>query len=276
MVKVKLSLFSAGYCPLKEKMMAEGGRKTKMPYPSLVALIEHPSFGPIVFDTGYSERMLAITSKFPGKIFRKITPFQSGPGRNAADFVRSKGYDPTEIRHLIVSHYHSDHIGGLRDFSNATYVYRKDSFDPVRSLKGLKAVLKGFLPDLIPEDLETRSEYIEEKAKVKLPEELAPFEFGYDLFGDGSLIAIDVPGHADGMIGILLRTDEDRDVFLIADATWVRDNYRYNRRPSWLANQLASDLSVYWTTFDRIRELHRRNPNLELIPSHCRETFPDL
>lgn len=274
MVKVNLSLFSAGYCPLKEKMMMEGGRKLKLPFPSLVALIEHPKFGPIVFDTGYSERMLAITSKFPGSIFRRITPFESGPGMNAADFVRSKGYEPSDIRHLIVSHFHSDHIGGLRDFPSATYIYRKDSFDTVRSLRGLKAVLKGFLPALIPEDIEERSDPIEEKTIVQLPEELAPFEFGYDLFGDGSLIAIDVPGHADGMIGILCTTEEGRRVFLIADATWVRDNYRHNRKPSWLANKLASNLPVYWTTFERVRELHKRNPELELIPSHCRETFP--
>jgi hypothetical protein len=46
-------------------MMFKGASSNKVKIPVLVALIEHPVHGKILFDTGYSERFYKATSKWP-------------------------------------------------------------------------------------------------------------------------------------------------------------------------------------------------------------------
>ena len=77
-------------------------------------------------------------------------------------------------------------MAGLRDFPSAGQIIcRASAWQSVRHTHGLAALAKGFLPGLLPPDIEQRLHFVDAvTGSVSAP--LVSFGSGYDLFGDGS------------------------------------------------------------------------------------------
>ena len=58
----------------------------------------------------------------PYSLYRRITPLFLRPELAVARQLGAFGLKPPDIRLIFVSHFHADHIAGLRDFPDATYV----------------------------------------------------------------------------------------------------------------------------------------------------------
>jgi len=269
---VELSLHAAGYCTHPEWVTLRGGSFRSIRFPAGFARIVHPTYGTILFDTGYSDRFYQSTSRLPYSIYAKITPviYEAGNGA-AAQLEQQFGLDPNDVRIIILSHFHADHVGGLCDFPNARFIYLPQAYEAVRGLRGVAAVRRGYLPDLLPEDFELRSDPVDrERSRIPLPQGWPFPDGGYDLLGDGSLIGIDVSGHATGQMGLLLTTQEQR-YFLCADATWSSRAIRESLPPHPLAGIIMPDRRQYKETFERLIVLARRFPDVRIIPAHCSE-----
>ncbi|NEW05747.1 MBL fold metallo-hydrolase [Paenibacillus sp. SYP-B3998] len=269
--KVKLQLFAAGYCKHPEWVTIRGGKLGTVSIPAIFALIEHPVVGYILWDTGYSERFLKATDRMPNRLYRLITPVSYRSGDSAVKQLQAQGIAPEDIKIVILSHLHADHIAGLRDFPKATFMYVSEAYESVKRLRGLAAVRRAFLPELLPSDFEARTSLIMRDRRVGLPAD-APFPYVLDVLGDGSLLAVDLPGHADGQIGLFLSTAHS-DYFLCADAAWSREAVQENRPPHALAGVIMPNKEQYKRSFERIVNLHVKCPQLRIIPSHCPEVW---
>jgi glyoxylase-like metal-dependent hydrolase (beta-lactamase superfamily II) len=270
-VKVSLRLYAAGYCSHPEWVTIRGGSLRACRFPAGFALIEHPVRGPVLFDTGYASRFFAGTARLPMAVYRWLTPVVYREEESAANQLRRDGIEPERVRYVIVSHFHADHIGGLRDFPNARFVYMPEAYEEVRHCHGFAALRKGFVPELVPDDFGARALPMDRAHTVPFPSE-CPFPQGIDVFGDGSLYAADVPGHAAGQIGLFLST-ERHDYFLCADTVWSSRAFRECRPPHPLAGLIMSGRHRYRESFERLHELHKRCPQLRIVPSHCREAL---
>ncbi|MHA7964264.1 MBL fold metallo-hydrolase [Paenibacillus sp. CAU 1782] len=270
-IRVELELFAAGYCRHPEFLTLAGGTFKPVSFPAGFALITHPERGYILFDTGYSERFFQETSKLPALLYRWITPVIFKEEDSALNQLKRLGIEAEEIRYVVLSHFHGDHIAGLRDFPNASILYKGEAYDAVKGLPAFAAVKAAYLPGLLPDNLEERSLLMEDTARIPLGEDF-PFEYGYDWFGDGSLIAVDVPGHAAGQIGLFLVT-ESGPYFLCADAVWSSRAFRERRKPHAAARIIMSSRTQYEDSFQRLCSLHERFPQIEIVPSHCAEAL---
>jgi glyoxylase-like metal-dependent hydrolase (beta-lactamase superfamily II) len=270
-VPVELRLIAAGYCRHPEALTMRGGTVRPVPFPAGFALIRHPLHGYILFDTGYSARFFEETKRFPAALYRIVTPVTFRSEDSAIHQLLRRGIEGKQIGHVVLSHFHADHTAGLRDFPHARIWHKREAYAAVRNLGAFAAVKAGYLPGLLPGDFEERSLYVEETAGCGLPDD-CPFSAGYDLFGDGSLIAVDVPGHAAGQIGLFLRTAGD-EYFLCADAVWSSRAYREGRKPHAAAGLITDDRKSYADSFERICRLHRQYPHIRIVPSHCREAL---
>lgn len=271
--RVKLRVFSAGSCTHPEWVTIRGGSLRSVRIPALFACIEHPQAGPILFDTGYSDRFFRETDLFPARLYRMVTPVQFEAGQSAAERLRAAGIPPENIRQIVVSHFHADHVAGLHDFPQAEFLYEGKALESMRRLRGIRAVKRGFLPGLLPGDFERRSRPFAPASRIEVPEALLPrfpFRRVTDVLGDGSLLAVDLPGHAYGQIGLLLRTERG-PALLCADAAWSAAAYRENRPPSALAGIIMPDRKAYADSFRALRELREAFPELTIIASHCPE-----
>lgn len=271
--KVELHLGAAGFCTHPEFLTIRGGSLRPVPFPAGFACIIHPVHGPMLLDTGYSSRFFKETAHLPNALYRHITPVVYREEDSAVQFLARLGLKASDIRYIILSHFHGDHIAGVRDFPEAQFIYLPQAYEAVRSLGPVAAVKAGFLSGLLPEDFEDRSLPVMRHSErwTKAGDDF-PFSEVYDLFGDGSLLGVEVSGHAEGMMGVLLSTGE-QNYFLCADAVWSSRAFREQRRPHALAGIIMSDRSEYRMNFDKLVRLHQQFPEIRIVPSHCLEAL---
>ncbi|MEY3299264.1 MAG: hypothetical protein RLZZ597_2524 [Cyanobacteriota bacterium] len=267
LIRVQVTWFEVGYCTHPEAIVLRGGRWQNVQFPALVALIQHPTMGNILFDTGYSQRFFQETQSFPNRLYSLVTPVSLRPQDSLVYQLQQCGIAPSSIRYILISHFHADHIGALQDFPNAEFICAKSAYDAVKSKRGLWAIKAGFLAGLLPPDFEQRVRFVEQQPTVSaLPDE---FEMGFDILGDRSLLAIDLPGHATGQLGLIFIDTQDHLYFLVADACWSSRAYQDLVTPHPIAQLIFSDYKMYQETLKKLHQLHQKYPDIRIVPTHC-------
>lgn len=274
MSSVKFTLLKAGHCFHPEAVVVKGAKWKACELPALCGLLEHPQFGPILYDTGYSSHFFTETRPFPYRFYAWVTP--SYLEKTLLAQLEERGFQASDIRYILISHFHADHMSGLKDFPNATFICFKSGLDSFRSRRGISAVIKGYIPNLLPTDFEKRVLFLDDLPRIPVHSMLAPFEEGYDIFGDQSLVAINLPGHAYGQTGLLFSDTSGQTHFLVADACWDSRNYQEFRPPIWPAYLIFSNKKEYLQTLLKIREVWQKNTSLSIVPSHCIATWKKM
>ncbi|MCP4441038.1 MAG: MBL fold metallo-hydrolase [Aureispira sp.] len=266
-----MKLLQAGCCYGQENIVLKGGRFKRIKFPALVGVFQHPKHGVILFDTGYTKRFAEETNSLPNKLFAWMLPHEVAPHQTALAQVQNMGFSASDVKYIIVSHFHADHVCGLSDFPEATIVCSKDAYANIRDIDERKALQQGVLTGLIPEDLEQRVWLYDGDERVKSMA-YRPFKKVHDLFGDGSIVLFPLPGHQTGQIGALVQSEKE-PMFLIADACWLSKAYKEMIMPSSLTKFLISDFKAYEDTLDKLNQFYRLYPDIPMIPSHCLETI---
>lgn len=267
---VAVHALRVGHCLHPQIMSIRDGSWRPAVFPALAMLIVHPSEGPMLFDTGYDPAFLAATQPFPERFYRWLTPVTLA-ANDLVGQLRALGFDPGDVRHLILSHFHADHIAGAHRFPNAAIHCAKAGLMAACDGGRLASVRQGVLRALIPPDIDARARFFEDAPRVALPTGFAPFDMGADIIGDGSVIAIDLPGHCPGHWGIAVDDAAYGQHFMVADAAWSSDAIRRNMPAPAIASGFLGDTRTGRATLARLHALATRNPELRLTPCHCPE-----
>ena len=278
---MKINILHAGYCTAPEHIAIHGGRWRSIHFPAMFALLQHPRFGPMLFDTGYSYRFFDETKNFPNRFYRWMTPVTLHEEDLVVNQLLTFDLRPKDITHVFISHFHADHIASLPDLAWSRFVYMPHAFRHLRNPStgsGQRPPLfedmkHAFLRGLIPSDFDSRSHEVDMSKPILLSEMYAPFKKGYDLLGDESVIGVELPGHALGQMGIFARDENGKLFFFVADAAWLKQSIVENRPPHKIANLLFPDPEAYRETLGNLHTYHLTYPDVEIIPSHCEETI---
>jgi len=245
-----------------------GGRRQTIRCHSIVALLHHPKEGWVLWDTGYAPRMLEATESWPFSLYRLATPLRIRPELAVVNQLPRFGLEADDIHHVIISHFHADHIAGLRDFPRAGFVASRAAYEGIAARRGFNALRRAFIPEMMPGDFEERATLIDRFEDAPLP----ALGGTRDLFGDGSLRLMNLPGHARGQVGLLANTDRGQILFA-ADGAWLTESIRTARSPVWITNLIADDVTAVQTTLNCLRAFSLACPNVVIIPTHCPEAF---
>ena len=128
----------------------------------------------------------------------------------------------------------------------------------------------------MPKDFEIRLQLLNHRQTIKLTSDMIPFDTGYDILGDGSLIVIDLPGHAKGHIGVLFQDNMGKIIFLVGDSCWHKQSFQSLRMPSLLTYLFHDNKKTYVDTIQKLHQLYLKNPKIKIIPSHCQLSLNDL
>jgi glyoxylase-like metal-dependent hydrolase (beta-lactamase superfamily II) len=268
---MQIQFFEVGFTSAPEAIILPGGSWQRLRIPALCACIDHPRLGLILVDTGYSHRFFSATRQLPYRMFRLLTPVQLATGQDLASQLHRQGIRAEAVDHIIITHFHADHLGGVADFPKARFTFMTEAYQAVQGKRGLAALRAGYLPGHLPRNFESRAQMIDNDRFVPLPSGFAPFDQGVDLFGDGSIWGVSLPGHALGQMGLIVQTSNLGTLFLAADACWHSRSYRELIFPHRLTNLLHPDPAAYRATILKLHQLHCRMPDLPIIPSHCPE-----
>ena len=259
---MKIHLLNTGFCAADERHLLRGAAHRPTTAAAICMLIEHPTRGLVLFDTGYAPHVLEAFKSFPFSLYGRLTPVTALAEWSAAAQLERLGFRACDVCYVIASHLHADHIGGLRDFPAAQIVVTESALN-VSRLRGWRALRHAFMPDLLPTDFEARALVLEHFTDAPL----GPFGRAHDLFGDGTLRLVKLPGHARGQIGAYLSAE---NVLLVADGAWSMRAIRDNHPPDALPLHIAFD-NVQQTleTLTNLHRFHLEHPEVRLLPTHC-------
>lgn len=161
-------------------------------------VVEHPA-GALLFDTGQTARATR-PGHFPRwHPFFRLARFELTTEQEVGPQLRSLGIDSADIRWVVLSHLHTDHIGGIEGLRLSEVVVSRVEWERARGVAGR---IRGYLPQYWPSGLEPT--LLELKS-----DGFGPFPASYDLAGDGTLLVVATPGHTSGHASLLVQRAGD-------------------------------------------------------------------
>lgn len=269
---VQLHWLRVGHCRHPQCMAMRGGSWRSQTFPSLCALMVHPTAGALLFDTGYAPHFMHATTPWPERLYRLCTPVTLADEDCLVPQLARLGVQPEDVSRILISHFHADHIAGLRDFPRARFMALRADWQQVKAHGRWRGVLDGWLPALLPDAFEQRLDLVDACPQRDLPAWMRPFTRAFDVLGDGSLLAVPLPGHSAGQMGLLLQHD-GRPVLLSADACWSRTACAEGRLPAALTGLILHDRAAYRATFGGLQRLLQQETQLLVLPSHCEDSW---
>ena len=163
------------------------------------------------------------------------------PKVSLVDQLRAAGIEPADIDFVGVSHYHNDHTGQLASLPDATLLLGRGDWEAVR-------------PDTPPAGMPAedyarrRAPYAHWTSGAGTVQPLSQPQ--HDVFGDGSVVMLSLPGHTPGHQGLLVKLAGMGNVLLTGDVTHFHENYATDGVPNWNTNRADSLASL-----DRFRKV---------------------
>ncbi|MFL5307919.1 MAG: MBL fold metallo-hydrolase [Polyangia bacterium] len=217
-------------------------------------VIRHPTRGTFLIDTGVTRKLVDDPAGMGvGWVVRKyMHPEKMVVRTDTATLLRRE----PKLAGVLLTHLHLDHISGVPDVPADVPLYSGpgDASD--------RAFLFMFSQGTIDRMLAGHG------AIQELPFAADPsgrFTGVLDLFGDGSLFAILVPGHTSGSIAYVARTPHG-PVLFTGDTSHTRWGWEHDVPPG----KFSADRDRNAVSLAALRGLATRHPNLDVRLGHQR------
>jgi len=103
------------------------------------------------------------------------------------------------------------------------------------------------------------------------------FEESYDVFNDGTVILVQLPGHTKGSLGMFVTLSSGKQYFFTGDLTWAREAFvNPSEKHIIPRNKVDGDTEKVKETIVRIHHLLKKKPELKIIPAHDSNAQKDI
>lgn len=207
---MKMHILSGGRLRMRKSVyLPSSERSETIELPVSCVLLRHPQ-GNVLVDTGCHPITATNPESRWGTMAKAMIPI-SGPEDNVIRGLSMLGLQPDDIDVVINSHFHSDHCGCNEFFRRSTV------FCHYRELEAAHehdAQQKGYLPIDWQHPMLTKT-----------------VDGEHDLFGDGRVTLLPLPGHTPGTLGTKVDLDRDGSFLMAADAIPLRQNLEQEIMP---------------------------------------------
>ena len=262
-------LYASGYCVADAAIVNPTVPRKKIRFYAVWAHLWLPQYGHVLVDTGYNRNFHTVTARFPEKLYGWATPTVVEESQTAAALLRSRNVDPADVQYIIISHFHADHVCALKDFPNATFLCSRAAYAEATRLNGSMAVKKGILKKLLPDDFDSRVKLVEDTAVYVA--ELDGGLTAYSFFENKDVQLVHLPGHARGMMGVLVNLQPQ--LFFATDAQWDKAAFEADILPSKLIRLFIDSWSDFTETTGKLKAYCAANPQTRLLFTHCPQTL---
>lgn len=228
-------------------------------------LIRHPE-GVLLVDAAFGTEAEEDIARAPWW-FRKAV----GASRDAkplSELLAKVGVKPEEITHVLLTHAHWDHTGGLVQLPNAKVLMPRKEAEWI--LNETDYVVSGAMPHHL----------------VPVKDQVAPFifsgpaydgfEHSHDVFGDGSVVAVPTPGHTLGATSWFVNSGDGHRWLFAGDAAWVKEGFETPvMKDRFVSTLIDADKEQ---TADSLGHLHAvfNAARATVVTSHDERTWVDV
>lgn len=164
-----------------------------------------------------------------------------------------------KLEGAIASHAHFDHLGGLVDLPDVPIWAPATEWEALEDLA---------LPGTV-ERLGNRGRVLDFPNGTFLN-----YEASKDLFGDGSVILVPMPGHTPGSVGAFISVEPGKTFFHIGDTTWVTEGVEKLEHKAKLALLFdGEDVDQAANQIARVNQIWKQIPDLQILPAHDRPAW---
>ena len=197
---MKMHALSGGRVRMRRSVYVPGAdRSETIELPVSCFLLRHPQ-GNVLFDTGCHPSVTDDPVARWGGMAKIMTPIMP-PGENVLTGLAGLGFSADDVDVVVCSHLHPDHCGCNAFFPRATVIVHEKE---VAAARAPNAEPMGYLA--------------------------AEWDFGAfdllngqrDVFGDGRIVLLPLPGHTPGSTGALIQLERDGTFLLAADTVSLR------------------------------------------------------
>jgi N-acyl homoserine lactone hydrolase len=246
-------------------MGGEGIRDTRIWHSTVSSILVRDTKGDVLIDTGFSQNAASQMQELPAaaRAFGLQILAANKNRISIIDALRSVGEAPSKLARIIVTHGHYDHLGGASELTAPIYVAPAE-----REWLAEQAIHPTITPPSLVAAVWPRLR--------SLPYDSGPY-FGFktsdDIYGDGAIVVVPLPGHTPGSQGVFIRLHRRR-IFLLGDATdTLEAAVRGLPKNPVIRAATDWDPKIADMTARRIAAFHRAHPDIALIPAHDRDAY---
>lgn len=253
--KVALTALVQARTSAPAAVVAEGLRTLRsLPMAMGAFLIEHPKARFLVDPAICAAVHKRVLPGMPFPVGLLVSPEK--PVLGLADALAGRDLSGDDIDFALATHLHWDHVSGLLDMPEALEL-RVPAMEYEWAMNGDTApygVVRAPLRDRRIGNIELDGPPV------------LTFTRSHDLFGDGAVLLVDLPGHTPGSIGVLLAVDDGTRVLLVGDAIWNTVQIELIREKAPMPGRLFD--ADRDKTFETIQRLHALPAGIEVVASH--------
>lgn len=253
-------LFHCGWFRVARGVTEKGGGFEMTRLPFLAAVAYHPEHGPIVIDAPFGHEGPTNAGEVFGSFLRRAGQ-KFKPEWGIVPRIEQLGFRPSEVDHILMTHLHWDHTGGMKELAHARFRISGLEWDHATRLGTMDSMRSGYaLGDF--RALGSRVVRLDLGVGGEV-------DRGFDVFGDGSIEAVPLPGHSPGHVGYRFHLTDGRKVFFIGDAAFSVRQVTEDVEMGFFPRLAAWSVPEAKTTLQRLRAWHRAGGGDEvLVCSH--------
>jgi len=182
------------------------------------------------------------------KTFKVVTIVPLDPSEAAIDQIKKLGFQPEDVRHVVLTHLHFDHAGGLSDFPWATVHMHRREYEYYLSGKFRQWADGGYNRHVLDHD-----------PKVECYEKVDSSWYDFDSIRvhlDVEMYLIPLFGHSHGHCGVAIKTANGWHLHAGDAASFTDD------APDWLIRFVLGPHQP------RLREFDKKHPEVMLTTGH--------
>jgi N-acyl homoserine lactone hydrolase len=231
-----------------------------LPVPAF--LVQHPTAGAIVIDTGLHPSCVTDISGNMGRGAKLIYRPRMDHDQALRVQLPARGVELADVQTVIMTHLHVDHASAVSEFPGATFLVDRREW--------AAAADGGFREGYHHRQFDHAFDWRTVDYEAEPVESFAGFARSLDVFGDGSVRLVSTPGHTPGHQSVVLRCRRG-EVLVVGDAAYTEAELRGEARPL-----LVRDGHVHRRSLREIAEYRRETPDALLIPGHDPDFWPTL